>query len=104
MQLHFAVTQHRDLTAKLLLPADYPASALAIELHSPHLHLDVMAKLEASSTAIARGHVGGRQVVPVVTALRKVMHGNRLAPAYEELQRLQVWLQIFCKGCQTVKG
>lgn len=82
-------TAHRQLVAKLQFLSAYPHDALVTQLQSPTLAPALLDKLTASCDALATQRRGAPHAQAVVQLLQKLVFTNRLAPAFDELQRLR---------------
>ena len=88
-QVSLACTDHRQLIAKLQFLDSYPNDALVTQLQSRTLAPALLAKLAATCDDIAAQRRGTAHAQVVVQLLQKFVLTNRLATAFDELQRLR---------------
>eukprot|EP00039_Didymoeca_costata_P016773 m.305216 g.305216 ORF g.305216 m.305216 type:complete len:419 (-) comp16446_c4_seq46:1144-2400(-) len=89
VQFRVGDTWSRTINAKFIIPDDYPAVCVAIELDAPFLPVDLLDKLEDRCTKLAKQENGKPHLVKVVEYLSKTVRSNVLLPAWQELKDLK---------------
>nr|CAB3261955.1 uncharacterized protein LOC100177726 [Phallusia mammillata] len=94
-------TKHRELTASIQFPKDYPESILLIEIKSKVFPPSLVNHISQICDQELKKYVGQKQVVLLIKFLRKFLDENPLLPCRDELTAVKK--NILQEGVDSIK-
>mmetsp|Transcript_32374 Transcript_32374/g.60844 ORF Transcript_32374/g.60844 Transcript_32374/m.60844 type:complete len:425 (-) Transcript_32374:437-1711(-) len=104
VQVEHKVGKPQEMKIKVFFPEGYPCMPLAVQLHSPRLDEELVAKLQAACDVEAKKNVGQMQVMPVLRLVDTFVNHNKLAFVYPEIRNIQKMIDGTCSRMQTLQS